>query len=181
MDFDEGLRIVASLMDISARTAPKARGIDTIVTKTLTGDELKNIAVRMEKMGEQLGAAFFTRDAASMRSAGACFLIGCRGFEATGLNCGACGKRKCTELTDQALQHGIDTMYSGPNCVLRITDLGIAVGSAVKTASIHNVDNRVLFSAGCAALSLDLLPGCTIAYAVPLSVAGKNIFFDRVA
>jgi uncharacterized ferredoxin-like protein len=180
MEFDEGLRIVASLMDISARTAPKARGIDTIVTKTLTGDELQNVAVRMEEMGKQLEAAFFIRDAASMRSAGACFLIGCRGFEAAGVNCGACGKKTCNEIADQTLKRGIDTVYSGPNCALRITDLGIAVGSAVKTASIHNVDNRVLFSAGCAALSLGLLPECTIAYAVPLSVSGKSIFSDRV-
>jgi len=181
MEFDEGLRIVASLMDISARTAPKARGIDTIVTKTLTGDELKNIAVRMEEMGEELEVAFFIRDAASMRNAGVCLLIGCRGFEATGLNCGGCGKTKCSELQNQTLQHGIDTVYSGPNCALRVTDLGIAVGSAAKTASMHNVDNRILFSAGCAALALDLLPECTIAYAIPLSVAGKNIFFDRAA
>ena len=180
MEFDEGLRIVASLMDISAKTAPKARGIDTIVTKTITGDELKNIAARMEERGEELGAPFFTRDATSMRRAGACLLIGCRGFEVAGLNCGACGKRNCSELQNQALQHGIDTVYSGPNCALRVTDLGIAVGSAVKTASMHNVDNRILFSAGCVALSLNLLPECTIAYAIPLSVSEKNIFFDRV-
>ena len=180
MEFDEGLRIVTSLMEISVKTAPKARGIDTIVTKTFTGDELKTIAARMEEMAEQLGAPFFTRDAASIRHAGACLVIGCRGFETTGLNCGACGKTKCSELQNQPLQHGIDTVYSGPNCAIRITDLGIAIGSAVKTASMHNVDNRVLFSAGCAALSLNLLPECTIAYAIPLSVSEKNIFFDRV-
>jgi len=180
MEFDEGLRIVTSLMEISVKTAPKARGIDTIVTKAFTGDELKAIAARMEEMAEQLGAPFFTRDATSIRHAGACLVVGCRGFEATGLSCGACGKTKCSELQSQPLQHGIDTVYSGPNCAIRITDLGIAIGSAVKTASMHNVDNRVLFSAGCAALSLNLLPECTIAYAIPLSVSEKNIFFDRV-
>ncbi|WP_245619006.1 ferredoxin domain-containing protein [Methanogenium cariaci] len=56
---------------------------------------------------------------------------------------------------------------------------GIAVGSAVKTASIHNLDNRVMYSAGVAALSLDWLPECSVAYAIPVRAAGKNIFFDR--
>jgi uncharacterized ferredoxin-like protein len=60
-----------------------------------------------------------------------------------------------------------------------MADLGIAVGSAAKTAQIHNADNRVFFSAGVAALSLGHLPGCTTAYAIPLSISGKNIFFDR--
>jgi uncharacterized ferredoxin-like protein len=180
MEFDEGLRTVASLMEISAKTAPKARGVDTIVAKTITGDELKNIAARMEEMGGELELPFFKRDAASMRRAGACLLIGCCGSEVTGINCGACGKRKCSELQDQIAQQSLDTLYSGPNCAVRITDLGIAVGSAAKTASMHNVDNRILFSAGCAALSLNLLPKCTIAYAIPLSVSEKNIFFDRV-
>jgi uncharacterized ferredoxin-like protein len=69
--------------------------------------------------------------------------------------------------------------FSGPNCVIKMADLGIAVGSAVKTASIHNLDNRVMYSAGVAALSLDWLPECSVAYAIPVRAAGKNIFFDR--
>lgn len=72
------------------------------------------------------------------------------------------------------------THFSGPNCAIRITDLGIAVGSAVKTAQIHNVDNRIMYSGGVAALDLGLLEKeCTVAYAIPLSATGKNIFFDR--
>ena len=63
---------------------------------------------------------------------------------------------------------------------IRITDLGIAVGSAVKTAQIHNVDNRVMYSAGAAALEQQLLDRkCTVAYGIPLRASGKNIFFDR--
>jgi uncharacterized ferredoxin-like protein len=42
------------------------------------------------------------------------------------------------------------------------------------------VDNRVFFSAGRAALNLKTLgPEVRIAYGIPLSVDGKNIFFDR--
>ncbi|MDR2855545.1 MAG: DUF2148 domain-containing protein [Methanomicrobiales archaeon] len=175
MDFDEGLRIIASLMEMSAKTAPKGKGVDTIVTKTLMREELKNVATRMEEMGEERELPFFSRDAASIRRSGACVFIGCRGDETAGLNCGACGKSLCSELCESVQGES----FFKPNCAIRVTDLGIAIGSAVKTASIHNVDNRILFSGGCAALSLHLLPKCTIAYAIPLSVSSKNIFFDR--
>lgn len=72
------------------------------------------------------------------------------------------------------------TFFAGPNCAIRMADLGIALGSAVKTAQIHNVDNRIMYSGGVAAIDLGLLgTDCTVAYAIPLSVTGKNIFFDR--
>jgi len=175
MEFEDGLRMIASLMEISAKTAPKGKGVDSIITKTFMRDELENVAIRMEEIGEKRGIPFFKRDAASIRQCGACMFIGCRGNETAGLNCGACGKALCSELSE-SVQEG---NFFRPNCAIRVTDLGIAIGSAVKTASLHNVDNRVLFSGGCAALSLDLLPKCTIAYAIPLSVSAKNIFFDR--
>jgi uncharacterized ferredoxin-like protein len=57
-----------------------------------------------------------------------------------------------------------------------MTDPGIVPGSAVKTARILNVDNRIIYSTGIAALD----PGLsgkeyTVAYAISLSVTGKNI------
>jgi uncharacterized ferredoxin-like protein len=72
------------------------------------------------------------------------------------------------------------TPFSGPNCAIRMADLGIALGSAVKTAQFHNVDNRIMYSGGVAAIDLGLMgKDCTVAYAFPLSATGKNIFFDR--
>ena len=58
-------------------------------------------------------------------------------------------------------------------------DLGIAVGSAVKTASLLNVDNRIMFSVGVAAIRLGLLKDCEIVLGIPLSAYGKSIYFDR--
>jgi uncharacterized ferredoxin-like protein len=81
-----------------------------------------------------------------------------------------------TEAVKKTRRKG--TAYTGPNCVLKISDLGIAVGSAVKTASIHNVDNRIMFSAGVVALKLGRLKGCSVAYGIPLKASGKSIFFD---
>jgi len=57
-------------------------------------------------------------------------------------------------------------------------DLGIAVGSAVKTASMLNVDNRVMYSVGVAALRLGMVKG-NLALGIPLSATGKSIYFDR--
>jgi len=69
--------------------------------------------------------------------------------------------------------------FKGPNCVIRMADLGIAVGSAARTAAIHNVDNRILYSGGVGALSLGMMEDCSVVYAIPLKASGKNIFFDR--
>jgi uncharacterized ferredoxin-like protein len=74
------------------------------------------------------------------------------------------------------------TVYAGPNCAVRMADLGIALGSAVKTAQIHNVDNRIMYTAGSVAMNLGFMgKDCTVAFAIPLSASGKSIFFDRKA
>ncbi len=67
----------------------------------------------------------------------------------------------------------------GPFCEFKVMDLGIAVGSAVKLASLLNVDNRVMYSVGDAAISLGLLPGSTVALGIPLAARGKSPYFDR--
>jgi len=61
---------------------------------------------------------------------------------------------------------------------LKLIDLGIALGSAVKIASELNVDNRIMYSVGLAAMKMGLLKADEI-YGIPLSIKGKNIFFDR--
>ena len=59
-------------------------------------------------------------------------------------------------------------------------DLGTAIGSAVKVASDHNIDNRIMFSFGKAAIIGGFVPEkIKIGYGIPLSVTGKNIYFDR--
>ena len=63
---------------------------------------------------------------------------------------------------------------------MNLTDLGIAVGSAVSIAADCRVDNRVMFSAGMAAKNLKILPeDVKICYGIPVSVSGKNPYFDR--
>ena len=68
--------------------------------------------------------------------------------------------------------------FTGPSCAWRLLDLGIALGSAVKTASLFNADNRVMYRIGVAARKAGLIEG-EIAIGVPISATGKSIYFDR--
>ena len=174
----EGLLRVAELMAVAARTAPKARGIDCIKTAVVSGEELEQIASKMEEIAEDTGLSFFRRDANCLRRSGALVLIGAVGSRPRGLNCGACGFGDCDGLAKARAEAEKGRFLRGPNCVMALLDLGIAIGSAVKVASDLNVDNRVMFTIGVAALALGLMDA-DVVIGIPLSATGKNIYFDR--
>ncbi len=177
---ESAVEMVAAFMELAARTAPKAKGIDCILTRIATVNECTRLAAAMRSFGESQGMGFFSRDAGNVAESDACLIIGVRGQETAGVNCRGCGFASCQEM-EAAFRAGDHPAppFKGPNCVLRMADLGIAVGSAVKTAALHNVDNRVMYSAGIGAISLGWVPDCTVAYGIPLKASGKNIFFDR--
>jgi uncharacterized ferredoxin-like protein len=171
---------VAGLMALAARTAPKGKGEDTLEIRLLDRKTTKKLAARLEKLGAEKNIGFFIRDAKNIAASDACVVIGSRGDTVAGVNCGGCGYATCDEFVKARKKKRVSTPYDGPNCVIRMADLGIALGSAVKTAQVHNVDNRIMYSGGVAALDLGILPDtCTVAYVIPLSATGKNIFFDR--
>lgn len=176
----DAVETVARLMELSARTAPKATGVDAIKTMIIPEEDLVTLAREMREFGKRHGIPYFIRDANNVEASDACLLIGSLMASTVGLDCAGCGYLTCAEML-KAQEKGSPqtTAFRGPNCVLRVTDLGIAVGSAVKTASIHNVDNRVMYTAGVGALSLGWMEGCGAAYGIPLLASGKNIFFDR--
>ncbi|WAC04846.1 MAG: DUF2148 domain-containing protein [Methanoregula sp.] len=178
----DAVKTVAGLMVLAARTAPKAVGQDSVVCRVVTGKEQEKLAARIEAMGKALGMGFFFVNAGQVRKSDATLLIGVEGTKALGLNCGGCGFSTCVNMikAGEGAAKRKKSVYSGPNCVFKVSDLGIAVGSAVKTASIHNVDNRIMFTAGVAALELGMLKGCSVAYGIPLKAAGKNPYFDVV-
>jgi uncharacterized ferredoxin-like protein len=178
---EKAVMTVSDLMTLAARTAPKGKGVDTLEIRVLPKRDMKRLATRLEQLGQERKIGFFIRDARNIAASDACFLIGCRGDTIAGINCGACGYPGCADFEKaRAKKAAPATPFDGPNCALRMTDLGIAIGSAVKTAQIHNVDNRIMYSGGVAALDLGLFPkDCTVVYAIPLSATGKNIFFDR--
>ena len=175
---EEGILRAAELMAIAARTAPKARGVDAINTSIIYGDDMEIIAAKMEEIADRTGMAFFRRDANCLRRSKAVLLIGVMGSEPRGLNCGACGFPTCDEFRHYRSEKAYKGLLRGPNCVMALLDLGIAIGSAVKVAADLNVDNRVMFTIGVAALELGLMDA-DVAIGIPLSATGKNIFFDR--
>jgi uncharacterized ferredoxin-like protein len=177
----KAVKMVAELMALSARTAPKGRGQDSIVARIVADEDLERLAAEMRRLGDFMGFKALLRDAGNMAESDACLLIGCKGADVTGLNCGGCGFASCSEMLEAQNEPKSESkrLYSGPNCAIKMADLGIALGSAAKTASIHNVDNRIMFTAGVGALSLGLLEGCNVAYGIPLKASGKSIYFDR--
>ena len=158
---------------VSARTAPKSKGQDFVLTKIIEGDDMERLAVEMEKYGEETKKPNFDRDAANIRSTPVMLLIGIKDATPLGLNCGACGFETCAELKQKT-----GPQFSGPHCAFRLLDMGIALGSAVKTAMLLNVDNRIMYRAGLLARRAGLVDWDYV-MGIPLSAAGKNIYFDR--
>jgi uncharacterized ferredoxin-like protein len=165
----EGVLHVANLMCVAARTAPKARGIDNIVSIVLTDKEKDSFARKMEEFGKKTErAAGFARDANCVRQAQAVVLIGTK-FDPAGLDCGFCGFENCQKCKQ-----------ADAYCAHNSGDLGIAVGSAVSIASNHRVDNRVMYTVGWASVQGKILgEKVKMVLGIPLSASGKNIFFDR--
>ena len=162
---------------VAARTAPKAKGIDDLNLGLITDQEEKEaLAKEMEKVAEEKGDrfAFFKRDAENVRNSEAVILISLKFNKTLGLNCGACGF-SCDTILKEAKK---TADFEGPICAMKLLDMGIAIGSAVAKAKDLCVDNRVMYTVGVAAKRLNLIPG-QIVIGIPLSVKGKNIFFDR--
>jgi len=173
----EAILEAAKLMLISARTAPKSGGIDDVLTLIVYGEEKEALVREMERIGKERGIANFKRDAKNVRDSHVVVLVGVKGTKSFGLNCGACGYKNCENFKSAGETMGQD--FVGPNCILKVLDLGIALGSAVKTASMLNVDNRVMYRIGVAARRLKMIPEATLILGIPLSATGKNIYFDR--
>ena len=173
----EGVLKTAELMLVSARTAPKSGGIDDVLTLMVYGEEKDTLADEMEKITEERNIRGFIRDAKNIRDSDAVVLIGVRGTKHFGSNCGACGYLSCDEFKKAEKILGQD--FEEPTCLFKALDLGIALGSAAKTASVLNVDNQIMYRIGVAAKKLNMLPEASIIIGIPLSAKGKSIYFDR--
>ena len=173
----EAVLQAAKLMLASARTAPKASGIDDIFTAVVLGEEKNAIAAKIEKQSLNEEGVRRSRDAKNVRDSNAIVLIGVHTGRSSGVNCGACGHASCREFNKEERKEGKD--FRGPACIFKAIDLGVALGSAVKTASILNIDNRIMYTVGSAACQLNLMPEADIILGIPISAKGKSIYYDR--
>jgi uncharacterized ferredoxin-like protein len=161
----------ASRMCAAARTAPKARGIDNILTLVLSGAEKDALADKMDEIAEREFKGTTTsipRDAKNLRLAQAVVLIGVKRTYAGLKFCSYCGFENCEKCKE-----------AGGRCVYNMIDLGIALCSAATIAADDRVDNRIMYSIGKAAAEMDYTNDSVVWHGIPISISGKNIFFDR--
>jgi uncharacterized ferredoxin-like protein len=170
---EEAVKIVAELMALSAKTAPKGLGKDYVDIMVVTGLELKKLGETMIEMSKERNEAGFARDGKNVLDSMGVVLLGLRNHPPNGVDCAACGT-----TCEQMRKSSLDGDFAGPNCMFRLLDLGIAIGSAVKTASLHNVDNRVMYRVGVAARKAGLMKARVI-IGIPLSATTKSVYFDR--
>lgn len=168
------MELVAGLMALSAKTAPKAKGEDFVEIKVVTGENLEKLADACVAHGQEIGKPGWDRDGENVRKSDAVLLLSLKEAKPAGLNCGGCGFSKCSDLPELT----VGSEFAGPICAWRIIDLGIALGSAAKTASILNADNRIMYRVGVAARKINLIDGEFVA-GIPISAYGKSIYFDR--
>lgn len=134
----------------------------------VTDEDIERLSETMIEMSYESGMKFLLRDADNLRHAQAVVIVGIREPQSTcGLNCGYCGYATCEAKPLQT------------PCLMNGVDVGIAIGSACATATDMRVDTRVMFSAGWAARRLQMLGDADMVFAIPMSVASKNPFFDR--
>jgi len=169
---ESALLATAAAMCAAARTAPKGKGIDTIETLVLTGADKDALADKMEEIARrEFGGDptnWYFRDAANLRTAAVVVLIGARRGHRGIPFCSYCGFDNCAACKQ-----------AGGTCAFVSIDMGIALGSACAVAADARVDNRIMFSAGKAAMEMGYADGDVLWNGIPLSVSGKSPFFDR--
>lgn len=185
----DAVRQVAKLMAASAVTAPKSggqlflRGSPLFIETVLVDDQetLRRLSAWMRARGKERQEPIWFRDAQVAEHVDCVLFVGLRDWYPPVYDCGACGYATCAEFM-VATQHLRDESepfeFKGPQCNLRDIDLGIAVGSAAKTASLNNIDCRTQTRIAVAARKLGIIKA-DVAVALSLSATHKNVGFDN--
>jgi len=184
------VRQVAQLMAAAAITAPKSGGQLFLAGKpnfmeTVIADDISTrseLAAWMRARGKERRERIWFRDAEVAEAIDAILFVGLLpGWYPPNYDCGACGYATCAEFlhhTKTLRRQSAELEFTGPVCNLRDIDLGIAVGSAAKTAAIHSIDCRCQTRIAVAARKLGLIEA-DHAVALSLSMTHKAIGFDR--
>lgn len=170
MACENAIMNAAQEMCLAAVTAPKACGADSVTCGVASGEEIAALVKEMRRIEDETEGCrpIFYRDAALVAQCEAVVLIGSKNMARGVSPCGYCGNGSCAGMAKTPGQH----------CAFDDIDLGIAVGSAVSIAADRRLDNRVLYTAGLAAMNLKLLGekvGTIIA--IPVTASNRNIFF----
>jgi uncharacterized ferredoxin-like protein len=184
------VRQVAQLMAAAAITAPKSGGQLFLAGKpnfmeTVIADDpatRAGLAAWMRARGKKRRERIWFRDVEVAEAVDAILFVGLLpGWYPPNYGCGACGYATCAEFlnhTRALRQESAELEFAGPVCNLRDIDLGIAVGSAARTAAIHSIDCRCQTRVAVAARKTGLIQA-DHAVALSLSITPKAIGFDR--
>ena len=180
---------VAKLKAASAITAPKSGGqlflagkhnfMETVIVES--ADIRHELAEWMRARGKERREAIWFRDADVAEAIDAVLFVGMTDWYPPNYDCGACGYATCAEFlhaTKPLRDDSAELEFVGPTCNLRDIDLGIAIGSAAKTAAIHSIDCRCQTRIAVAARKLGIIQA-DIAVALSLSLTHKAVGFDR--
>lgn len=184
----ELIRSVARLCAAAAVTAPKSggqlflRGKPLFIETVFIDDRatLLRLAGWMRQRGRERRQAIWFRDAALAERLDGVLFVGLKDWYPPIYDCGACGYATCAEFVEATRQRRADSEafeFKGPQCNLRDIDLGIAIGSAAKAASLYSVDTRCQTRIAVAARKLGLIRA-EIAVALSMTVSHKNPGFD---
>src|SRR5712691_9961497 len=167
--FTEVVANVAKMCAVSAMTAPKSggqlflKGSKPFIETTIVQDKetLHRLAEWLRARGTKLKNPIFFRDADTTEKVDLILFIGLEKWYPPMYDCGACGYGTCNEFLRATPAHHTqeseDWEFLGPICQLRCVDLGIAVGSAAKLASMNNVDTRCQTRVAAAARHLGII------------------------
>jgi len=185
------LRRVAELCTVAAITAPKSggqlflKGSKSFLEVRLVDDSetLHRISGWIRERGHKLNNPIWERDADTVDRTDQILFIGLSSWYPPVYDCGACGYPTCADFMNAVPGHqsssgSEDWEFAGPICQIRCVDLGVAVGSAAKVASMHSVDTRCQTRTAAAARHLGVITA-DLAVGLAMSVSHKNIFFDR--
>ena len=183
------VRHVGQLMAAAAMTAPKSggqllgAGAPVFLETVLVDDRavLARLAEWMRARGKERREAIWFRDADAADTIDAALFVGLVNPYPPNYDCGACGYATCAEFlnaTKTLREQSAELEFTGPTCTLRSIDLGVAVGSAARTAAVHCLDCRCQTRIAVAARTLGLIEA-DVAVALSLSLTHKAVTFDR--
>src|SRR5881409_1874186 len=179
----------ARTMAGAAMTAPKSGGMlflegSPVFLETVIVDDSqtrKRLADWMRARGKERRETIWFRDADVAEAIDAVLFVGMADWYPPNYDCGACGYATCAEFlhaTKPLRDDSAELEFVGPTCNLRDIDLGIAVGSAAKTAAIHSIDCRCQTRIAVAARKLGIIKA-DVAVGLSLSLTHKAVGFDR--
>ncbi len=180
----QAAKIAARLILASGTTSPRVGGVGECSVHILDDPcDIEDLCQKMEEMADiQKAWNFFKRDAAILRDADTVLLTtSLRSLtDPSDINCNMCGRMVCEYLKEEEkLPADPDVAYTGCLCIFRANNIAYAIDGMIQGARNLLVDYGVYWSAGAAAMRMNILPRDTgFALAMGISITEKSPFRD---